>query len=145
MRRTALTRRSTPRRRSAPARRRNPGYGGETRELAKALRAAWKAGPQPCAVCGSTTRVQAHHVAEKQWTKAVARTLGYSVVQLLHALWDLRNRLWVCDRCHMGHHGFSAGRRIPRALVLQRCQGLADFLTEHDLWARFDRAYPEGS
>jgi len=143
MRATALQRRTTPRRRAAPRRRHDPGYTGETRELARVLRAAWIADPEPCAVCGSTLRVQGHHVAEKQWIKALARAFEYSVERLLRALWDTRNRLWVCERCHMGHHAFEGGRRISRTLVLT--PALVAFLDEHVLWARFDRAYPEGS
>lgn len=138
MRRTPL--KSRPR---ARRRRRDPGYQGETRELSRELKAAWKASPEPCAVCGGAERVQGHHVAEKQWIKAAAGSAGYSVARLLQAVWDLRNRLWVCERCHMGHHAFEGGRRIPRALVLARCPGLPEFLSEHGLWARFDRAYPE--
>jgi len=55
MRQTPLKRRPARRRRGAIGRRRNPGYVGETRELAKALRAAWKAEPEPCAVSGLAT------------------------------------------------------------------------------------------
>jgi hypothetical protein len=143
MRRAAIKRRPATPKRSALKAHRDPGYTGETRELARALRAAWSAEPGSCAVCGSGVRVQGHHVAEKQWIKTVARLLMYSVVERLRALWDTRNRLWICERCHMAHHGFVEGRRIRREVVLAACPELLAFLDEHGLWFRFDRAYPE--
>ena len=143
MRQTPLKRRSGVRRRGASQRRRDPGYTGETRELVRALRAAWNADRLPCVFTGATEGAANHHVLEKAWIKAVAAERGWSVVERERALWDLRNRLGVNTRRHLDHHAHVEGRRIPRAVVLKHCPEVLELAREWGLETRFDRAYPE--
>lgn len=83
-------------------------------------------GHRVCAVCEQAPSrenpLQAHHVTEKQAIKKVVAALQLgpreAAEKLGRLLWDFRNGLPVCQRCHSRHTG--AFRRIPIALVTRK-------------------------
>lgn len=91
-----------------------------------------------CAMCGGRSRVQGHHVVPKRWLKS----------ESLHdLLWDTRNRMPLCHRCHERHENASQrvtrDRLRPQHLDFMREVGLLegeDFTTWPDWLAN---AYPE--
>jgi 5-methylcytosine-specific restriction endonuclease McrA len=89
---------------------------------------------KPCAVCGRPDRVQGHHVVSQQAIKKVARRFGYDVLALL---WDPRNGIPVCERCHSAHTG--AKKRIPLAVIPASAFEFAD---ELGLRWQIERDYP---
>lgn len=117
------------------------------RVFVKRLRDAWNASREPCVFCGALDRpgrrVANHHVLEKAWIRRVAEEQGWPPERREAALWDLRNRLSVCERRHLNHHAFVEGARIPRAVVLKHCPDVLELARLWGLEARFDAAYPE--
>lgn len=113
------------------------------RDLERRLRERWAAHARAgtCAVCDSCDHVRGHHAIEKQALKRICRALGLDEEATLRVLWDLRNLMRACDRCHHNHH--FGTRRIPRAVVLGACPKLTQFLAELDAGWLLDRTYSE--
>lgn len=90
-----------------------------------------------CVVCGSTHKVQGHHVIAQQVLRRVARKFSYDVLVLL---WDKRNGLAVCRDCHAAHT--SAKKRIPRSCIPLPA---LEFAAELGLTYIIERDYPEAA
>lgn len=113
--RKSLERGSTFVSRGNGLKRRAPGHATPRRDPAptnpsrhESEKATWgaTARTRPCAVCGSRTLVQGHHVIYAQHLKREG---------LRGFLWDLRNQLSLCAVCHARHH--QAVARVPRDLL----------------------------
>ena len=77
--------------------------------LYQELRSAWKeATGSVCEVCGAeasaTVRIEGHHIVRQQLIKAAAKSGKWPSSELARLLWDLRNKLDLCERCHVRHH-----------------------------------------
>lgn len=92
----------------------------------------------PCVVCGSRTNIEGHHVIAKQEIKRVARSGRWEFDREQDALWDVRNGIPLCDRCHQRHE--TAFKRVPRHLIPPAAVAFADELGVGYL---IDRYYPE--
>jgi 5-methylcytosine-specific restriction endonuclease McrA len=84
---------------------------------------------KPCRRCGSRDLVEAHHVIGKSQLKR----LGHH-----HLLWDERNAMPLCRRCHERHE--TATDRIPRTLLTEANR---DFASDLGLEWMLDRYYAE--
>lgn len=54
-------------------------------------------------------------------------------------LWDQRNLLALCDKCHARHH--SRYKVVPMAVVLAKCPEIVPFAAEHGLTWYLSREY----
>lgn len=88
-----------------------------------------------CAVCGSTHKVQGHHVISQQVLRRLARKHGLDVLALL---WDKRNGVAVCEDCHVAHT--TAKKRIPRRCIPLPAQ---EFAAELGVSYLIEKEYPE--
>lgn len=91
--------------RSGPIKRKpKPALHPELARLSRELREAWKASTEDrCAACGAIgVTIQGHHVVRQQLIKAAVQGMGGE--RILRALWDVRNRLALCEDCHRRHH-----------------------------------------
>ena len=66
-----------------------------------------------CAACGGRQRLQAHHVIPQQVLRRYAAEMRLSVAETQAILWDVRNGIALCVRCHERHT--NAVVRFPRA------------------------------
>jgi 5-methylcytosine-specific restriction endonuclease McrA len=100
-------------------------------------RAWWEAVAKgkSCAVCGRPDRVQGHHVVARQVLRRMAKRYGYDLLRLL---WDPRNGVAVCERCHDAHT--TARRRIPRWAIPASAFA---FAAEYGLSYVLEREYPD--
>lgn len=79
-----------------------------------------------CPVCGvvpsETNPFEAHHVTTKEAIKKYVASLGLdareAAERLARLLWDFRNGLPCCQRCHTKHT--MAKKRIPVSLVTRK-------------------------
>jgi hypothetical protein len=96
---------------------------------------------EPCAICGDDWRagatVRAHHVVRQQVIERVVKSrMRGSPAEVIDdevqaLLWDPRNRLDVCDRCHGSHHtGGVNRRRIPLGVVRAKAPRSIEFAAE---------------
>jgi hypothetical protein len=87
------------------------------RDIDPELAAAWKAAVvhrgSRCLMCGGRAELQAHHVIGQQVLRRYARELKLKRATAQRVLWDRRNGVPVCRRCHERHT--CAYVRIPRA------------------------------
>lgn len=93
-----------------------------------------------CAVCEQARAVQGHHIIRAEVLRREARRLGY---ELRDVMWDRRNRLPVCQRCHERHHNRS--RPIAREVLLRVARWVFDFARELGLEPALEREYPEAA
>lgn len=106
-----------------------------TRDLeTEMLERTWKSNLGPCVVCPyegeeCEGRVTGHHIIEKQTIRR--RSLGK------RAMWDLRNRLPVCEGRHHSHT--SRAKPIPRAVLPESAFAFAE---DHGLSWLLDKIYP---
>jgi hypothetical protein len=94
----------------------------------------WRHNLGPCAVCPVEGvechgQVTGHHIITQQQLRQHGLELE---------LWNLRNRLPVCDGRHGQHH--RASRRIPRSVLPVEA---LEFAEEHGLTRLIERYYPE--
>lgn len=114
--------------------------------LAKRLRRRWgtKVG-EKCANCGRTTkqgaRIEGHHVVRKELIKARARELGWSEEERDRRLWDLRNKLDLCEHCHKGKH--HNGKKLAWSLVQKAAPKAIQLAREIGLLRRASRDYAD--
>lgn len=54
-----------------------------------------------CESCWSTQDLEVHHVIRQQFIRSQLRKLGLE--HMLAALWDVRNALVLCAKCHANH------------------------------------------
>ena len=129
--------RRTPLRRSGPIRRKRPkALPAELARLSKELREAWKgATGTVCEACGAeasaTVRIEGHHVIRQQLIKGVSAWAKWPGEHRLRMLWDLRNKLDLCERCHVRHH-----RRLPAlkwSLIVEKAAAAIEFAKQVDL------------
>jgi hypothetical protein len=102
------------------------GEGEALRAAQKPMARAWweaVAKGKPCVVCGRPEGVQGHHVVSQAALRKVAKRFGYDLATLL---WDERNGIAVCERCHSAHT--SAKKRIPVSVVPASAFEFADEL-----------------
>lgn len=101
-------------------------------------------GHRVCPVCGQVPSAEnpfeCHHVTEKQAIKKIVAAMQLppreAAEKLARLLWDFRNGLPVCQRCHSRHT--SAYKRIPLALVTRKHRQFARELgLEHLIEARY--------
>jgi hypothetical protein len=82
----------------SPLHRRTPlkrgGWLKPTRKRREPTPPEWREDLGPCRRCGSTKNVEGHHVIPRR----ILRTLGLGWL-----IWDRRNRLPLCARCHGRH------------------------------------------
>jgi hypothetical protein len=83
-----------------------------------------------------TNPLQAHHVTPQEKIREYARTLGAGRLVLRRLLWDKRNGLPLCRRCHDLHT--RAVTRVPLKLVPA---GAVDFARELELDYLLERNY----
>jgi hypothetical protein len=112
--------------------------------LAKRLRKRWATSVgEKCANCGKTTkegaRIEGHHVARKELIKARAREQGWTDEKRDRHLWDLRNKLDLCQRCHLGKH--HNGGKLAWSLVQKAAPEAIQFAREIGLLRRVARDY----
>ena len=100
----------------------------------------WKADIEglPCAQCGATEGIQAHHPLKQQWLRVAAAMLGLDFEALR---WDQRNRMPVCETCHSRHH--LAVRRISRGVLVAACPRVFEMAGELSLVAQLEREYSD--
>jgi hypothetical protein len=91
-----------------------------------------------CAVCEQAPAVQGHHIIRAEVLRREARRLDY---EMHDVMWDRRNRLPVCQRCHERHHNRS--RPIRREVLLRVARWVFDFAHELGLEPALEREYPE--
>jgi hypothetical protein len=93
-------------------------------------------------VCGRTklqaflagTKLDAHHVVPKQKLKRICKSRRLDPVKVV---WDVRNRVWVCQQpCHAEHT--NAKRRIPRSRLSAAAY---EFAREYGVLYVIDREY----
>jgi hypothetical protein len=114
--------------------------------LSKRLRKRWasKVG-RKCKNCRRTVkdgaRIEGHHVARKELIKARARELKWTEEERDRRLWDLRNKLDLCERCHKGKH--HNGKKLPWSLVEEEAPKAIQFLREVGLLRRVARDYAD--
>lgn len=92
----------------------------------------------PCVQCGSRINIEGHHVVAKQEIKRVARSARWEFDREQDALWDVRNGMPLCSRCHQQHE--TAFRRVPRRLVPAAA---VEFARELGVEHVIDRYYPD--
>lgn len=99
---------------------------------------AWAKGvrSKPCVRCGAW-HAQGHHILSQQALRRRAKELGIDAQSIL---WDERNRLALCPRCHAAHHLYA--KRITRAMLEQHAPKVAQFARELGLDWLLDRDYP---
>lgn len=140
MKRSPLTR-STPLRAGAVSlerggtfRRRRP---KRSAKVDRFLSVAWArpAWVQPCAMCGGS-RAQAHHIITQQQLRRANSRLRTDVRLLL---WDDRNRLALCERCHQRHH--SRSRPVTWLVLERHAPGVFEFAAELGLTGWLQRTY----
>jgi len=66
---------------------------------------AVKARDGKCLVCGSTERLEAHHIVPLAVLVDVHGIINREQARKCKALWDLKNGMTVCTRCHYKIHG----------------------------------------
>lgn len=98
-----------------------------------------------CLKCGGKRRLQAHHAVPQQAVKSFAKTLRLSVEETQRILWDGRNGVPVCERCHERHT--LAVERIPRVRLPLAAFAFArtlDGMTpgRESMMVRLEREYP---
>ena len=94
----------------------------------------------PCVQCGSRINIEGHHVVAKQEVKRVARSARWEFDQTQDALWDARNGMPLCSKCHQQHE--TAFKRVPRHLVPATA---LEFARELGVEHVIDRYYPEAA
>lgn len=98
-----------------------------------------------CIVCGDKKTLQGHHVISQRAIKDLAKELRWSNEKLQAVLWDRRNGVPLCSRCHERHE--SAYRRIPRYLlpssVYRFVHEIDDAAGREVFLARLYREYPQ--
>jgi cytochrome c553 len=88
---------------------------------------------QVCEVCHGRPADHAHHILREQALRRFAGIYGFDFQV---ARFDVRNRFWICERCHSRHH--TAAARIP----LDALPGRAfEFACEIGLNWLLDREY----
>lgn len=115
----------------------------------KALAAAWHAAVvhrgARCLLCGGRRHLQGHHVIAQQAIRSHAKTLRLSAGETQALLWDVRNGVALCERCHERHT--TAYCRVPRyllpALVYAFVQALDEQTGHQAMLERLRREYPE--
>jgi hypothetical protein len=112
--------------------------------LAKRLRRRWGTMVgEKCANCDRTTkegaRIEGHHVVRKELIKGRAREQKWTQDELDRRLWDLRNKLDLCERCHKGKH--HNGKKLPWSLVRKAAPKAIQFAREIGLVRRAARDY----
>lgn len=125
--------RRSPLKRGAPLKASRRRQSNPMPAAAREARAAWAANLGPCAVCPAeggvcSGPVQGHHAIAKQSLKRHG---------LHRALWDLRNRVPVCEHRHEQHT--TAHKPIPRELLPA---SVFEFAEEVGLTWWLDRRYP---
>lgn len=142
----------TPLARKSPLKRKTEIVRGESKRLRRRARRpstnreaaeAWARGlrGQSCACCGRRP-IFGHHVITQQQLRRHARAQGLDLQALL---WDERNRLALCEACHLGHHRSmlpTPSGRLRRGLLRQACPGVFDFARELELEWWLEREYP---
>lgn len=136
--------RSTPLKRGGPLkRRRQPARAHAETEASH----VWKRElDRRCACCGKiegerykeggvtvVVRIEGHHIVRVQLLKDYIRGSGraWTPEEIAALLWDRRNRMPLCERCHTRHH-----RRLPAivwSLVVERFADAIAFAEEIDL------------
>jgi hypothetical protein len=93
-------------------------------------RSAWAraARRRRCVMCGAP-KPRGHHVITQQELRKLPGM--HDPVHCEAVLWDRRNMLPLCDRCHARHHSRFA--QVPLPLVLQHCPLIVAFAAEHGL------------
>ena len=101
-------------------------------------RSAWArtARRQRCVMCGARAP-RGHHVITQQQLRKLPG-MG-DPIRSESILWDRRNLLALCDRCHARHH--SRFLPVPLSVVLQRCPEIVRFASEHGLTWYLSREY----
>lgn len=112
--------------------------------LAKRLRRRWGSMVgEKCASCGRTTkqgaRIEGHHVVRKELIKVRAREQKWTDEERDRRLWDLRNKLDLCERCHKGKH--HNGQKLPWSLVQKAAPKAIQLAREIGLARRAARDY----
>jgi hypothetical protein len=105
--------RRTPLKRGGPLRRKRKHVPLALARLAREFTEAWhEATGTVCEVCGATAsaevRIEGHHIVRQQLIRGASAAAKWSGEVRARMLWDLRNKLDLCERCHGRHH-----RRLP--------------------------------
>jgi cytochrome c553 len=112
--------------------------------------AAWhKAVVHPkatCVVCDRprrATRLQGHHVISQQVLKRECASLELSVEQTQDILWDHRNGIALCTRCHERHTNAVERIRLARlpARVLEFVHFMDSMIGSERLMSRLRSEY----
>lgn len=90
---------------------------------------------QVCEVCHEHPADEAHHVVKEQTLRKFARSYGFDFQAVR---FDVRNRLWVCSRCHAPHT--NASKRIHITVLQPRH---FEFAEEHKLTWMLEREYDQ--
>lgn len=69
------------------------------------------------------------------------RDRGWPPERISTAAWDKRNRLPVCDQCHLNHH--NGTRRLPIDLVVREAPKAIQFARELDMLEALKRDYDQ--
>lgn len=93
---------------------------------------------QACAVCGSLSRIEAHHIIAKQTLTWVARERGYDPDRTQGLIWDARNGMALCATCHQRHE--TAFKRVPFAALPEAS---LTFARDNGLFYLIERYYPK--
>jgi len=93
---------------------------------------------RPCAKCGSLVNIEAHHIIAKQTIKRLAKTNDWIWEREQSCVWDCRNGLPLCAKCHQNHE--TAFERVNRSLL---SEDALDFADELGLLHLIERYYPE--
>lgn len=92
-----------------------------------------------CVVCGKKHSSPAHHITPKQRIRVWAEKFDLSYEQTQRVLWDPRNALSLCPKCHSNHE--TAYMRVPRETLPARAFA---FMREFDFLGVLDEFYPAG-
>jgi 5-methylcytosine-specific restriction endonuclease McrA len=87
-------------------------------------------------MCGQP-RPRGHHIIPKQVLRRTCLTKGLDAEAVV---WDQRNLLGLCDRCHTRHH--SRMSPVPLPTVLAHAPGVVAFATELGLTWYLSRNHP---
>jgi hypothetical protein len=94
-------------------------------------------GQRVCPVCDRPVPLQGHHIVSKEWLKRHIRSAGLDADSAARLLWDARNGLPACERCHSRHT--TAVERFPASLLTEANREFAREVGAEDL---LDRYYP---
>jgi len=87
-------------------------------------------------MCGARSP-RGHHIITQQQLRRLPEM--DDPVHAAVVLWDRRNCLPLCDRCHARHH--SKFRQVPLGVVLTKAPEVVRFAAEHGLTWYLSREY----